>query len=870
MITIAIEWSEGLPAGVVKVTHGTLAGMRISRGTGTVEGTKFTAQSPCRLEVMIADEQVSYNAMPTMVTVRTSEHPFTLLLRDVSRDYPIWIPEYGVVVTEGDDPRAFAEIVEAVRRRGGHTELQRIAAEPEESFAAAAAAVRREYVPTWLGLSRDMRIFEIHFPPGEIAFACKPRFHYDPVNIPELEHNQPLTYQFAFGKGVGPVREIARRLEDGVLPILHADMTDDEVAYHATAFVSCEQSPLTSDALRGTHFLVADAHGCGNMQTEEQAAQTQALQPGEMVREEETILYLRMQAVNHGKVPRYAWLKLPQPAGLPMTYDGGCATISSSGRVCHVARLNGEPVAKGEFAVLLKPQETATLECFLTHQPIPRERAVALLEQSFADRHAECRALWQAKLAEGTQMHLPEPRIDEMVRAGLLHLDLVTFGLEPDGAVAPTIGIYCPIGSESAPIIQFMDSVGWHALAERALQYFLDKQHADGFMQNFANYMLETGPALWTMGEHYRYTRDEAWVRRIAPQLLRAVDYLRTWRARNQSEELRGRGYGLMDGKVADPEDPFFAFMLNGLAYLGMIRVAEMLESIAPSASRAVAQEAAMLCEDLRASIETNLAESPVVPLGDGRWCPTLSPWAGGRGPVGLFTDMEQWWTHGAFAARDSLIGPLYLILSEVLSPQEQISTWLLEYHAELMHTRNVAMSQPYYSPHPWAHLQRGEVKAFLKEYYSAMAGLADRETYTFWEHFYHASPHKTHEEAWFLMRTRWMLYRERGEGLHLLSAVPRAWLAQGRHIDILNAASYFGPFSLQVESDVDHGRITARVICATERKPLSITLRLPHPDGQQEGRVNIGVYDPSTETVTIPAFSGEAEIVLEFTGSST
>ena len=37
---------------------------------------------------------------------------------------------------------------------------------------------------------------------------------------------------------------------------------------------------------------------------------------------------------------------------------------------------------------------------------------------------------------------------------------------------------------------------------------------------------------------------------------------------------------------------------------------------------------------------------------------------------------------------------------------------------------------------------------AFLKAYYNPFAGLADRETYTFWEHYFHASPHKTHEEA--------------------------------------------------------------------------------------------------------------------------
>ena len=77
-------------------------------------------------------------------------------------------------------------------------------------------------------------------------------------------------------------------------------------------------------------------------------------------------------------------------------------------------------------------------------------------------------------------------------------------------------------------------------------------------------------------------------------------------------------------------------------------------------------------------------------------------------------------------------------------------------------------------------HLRRGEVKPFLKSYYNTVAGLADRDTYTFWEHYFGASPHKTHEEAWFLMDSRWMLYMERGEGLDLLPGIPRDYLQAG------------------------------------------------------------------------------------------
>ena len=68
--------------------------------------------------------------------------------------------------------------------------------------------------------------------------------------------------------------------------------------------------------------------------------------------------------------------------------------------------------------------------------------------------------------------------------------------------------------------------------------------------------------------------------------------------------------------------------------------------------------------------------------------------------------------------------------------------------------------------------MRRGEAAAFIKAYYNGFAGLADRETYTFWEHHNLVSPHKTHEEAWFLMQTRWMLWTEDGAELHLFAGL--------------------------------------------------------------------------------------------------
>ena len=157
-------------------------------------------------------------------------------------------------------------------------------------------------------------------------------------------------------------------------------------------------------------------------------------------------------------------------------------------------------------------------------------------------------------------------------------------------------------------------------------------------------------------------------------------------------------------------------------------------------------------------------------------------------------------------------------------------------------------------------------VKPFLSTYYYTMAPYADKGTYSFWEHLYKLSPHKTHEEANFLMETRWMLYMEEGDTLQLFRVIPRRWMEDGKSIELTNVQSYFGTFDVKVVSHVREGRIEAVVKCNDNaRKPACIKVRLPHPEEMLPNQVTGGDYDPETETVTLSPFNGEAHILLEF-----
>jgi hypothetical protein len=675
---IAIEWRKTCLKGTFEVLNGQLRTIEIVKGKGKIRGNSFdfNGKEDVRLIATLTNVQNSPGSDATIVTVRTTQCPFSFFLRDVNINFPVFIPDYQVVVTSGDDLRSYSRIEADLKSRNLKTKLQQISIEPEESFESAAIHTRNQPCPTWLGISRDVRIFEIsdnRTNPANEVNVIRPRYCSTPVKTAE-SGDKAIEYGFLAGRGQGVSINTVRRLEEGVLPILHTTMIDEAIEYSSTAFVSLETTPLTVQTVIGTDYLVADQFGGGHMLTKEQQEIVKPRIEAEKSKTESTVLYYRNVAVNKSAVPAYAWFKTVRPGGgwwmkTPYSFnrENGFSSFAPGG-VFGISRMNGKPMRDEEMAVLLQPKEKVVFEFYVPHSPVSMERAAELSKQSFDERFNECKLFWKSKLDKAAQISVPEPRINEMIRAGLIHLDLVTYGNEPAGTLAPAIGVYTPIGTESSPIIQFYNSMGLSDIARRSLTFFLDKQHEDGMIQNFGGYMVETGAALWSMGEYFRYTKDKEWVKQVEPKLLKACEFLLRWREDNKKDELKGRGYGMIAGKVADPEDPFHQYMLNAYAYLGISRMAEILKDIDPEQSARLRRAGDAWKQDIRISLMNSISNSPVVPLGDGRWCPTVPPWTEAMGPRALHLIAETYFSHGTVTAPDVLLGPLYLVFCEGLA----------------------------------------------------------------------------------------------------------------------------------------------------------------------------------------------------------
>jgi len=295
---ISIEWSKDKPSGTITVLNGSLRNIEIIKGKGKVRNNRFeiTSSGTARITIGINNVHNAPGPGATLISVQTTHAPFSFLLRDVSLKYPIYIPDYSVVVLKDSDQRSFSEVQSAIQSLKLQTKLQKIESEPEESFASAAKRTQNQTLSAWLGLSRDFRIFELNesMPNAPLqANAITPRFVTSPLTVPGNK-NGAIYYNYSIGRGVGVEINTSRRLEEGVMPILHSTQMDDDVEYKSSSFVSLEHSPLTAQTVKGTNYLVADKYSIGHVLSPQQEEIVKSKLQKSFDPEEETVLYFHI------------------------------------------------------------------------------------------------------------------------------------------------------------------------------------------------------------------------------------------------------------------------------------------------------------------------------------------------------------------------------------------------------------------------------------------------------------------------------------------------------------------------------------------------------------------------------------------------
>jgi hypothetical protein len=488
----------------------------------------------------------------------------------------------------------------------------------------------------------------------------------------------------------------------------------------------------------------------------------------------------------------------------------------------------------GELSV---PPEGAAAWAFrLPSTVAPGDRAEPLLLADFEAALAATRRFWQEDLRRGLQVQLPDPRLMDAYRAWLVYnaidVDRVGEVYEArDGS-----GFYEEgYGYSAARYAWALDLYGRHDEAATVLAGLRHQQRPDGSLDwNFG--LTDTGAYLLAAVAHHTLSGDAEWLRSMAPSLIAACDYIA--RRRPESRDAGPLLAGLIKHRsYCDYPPPVYGYLHNAYCCVGMEQTAAALRALGLTADAGrIGGEAAAYRSDILRSMRAATITR------EGQRILPMEPDSQrllrdvGYDSRDYYTLVASILLECGFLTPDS---PEAEIIASFLRAAGGIQMGVCEFRGGIDHAYGYGYLE--YC------LQRGEPERYLLGLYSSLAYGMTRETFSSVE----CTLHKTGENAMtlphlysgsqqlFMLRT--LLLREEQGKLILCSAVPRAWLEDGRHVEVSGAATPWGPLSFRVDSRAGVGRIEATIARTERGLPTALELWLRHPQGLpiREVRVN-------------------------------
>lgn len=836
---------------------------RIDVFNGALLSLKRGDEGDCVVRIRAVQNSDPNTFDRTLVTVKRGVQSFTFAADDLKQG-PLFLPEFGTAVLSGSDPSGYTAVEREVKGRRAKTLYDQVAERPEQTWQSAWEGVPRKkshiYFP--LGLDGGRERFQLNAD-GSVRFRSNDHYLRSRPgrDTPRLDL-EPAEIGFGFGDYGEP---IARSLDEETLPVCSSTWKRDGLEITQTAFVT----PL-------------DGMGDRAMPPPPDAF---------------TVLLLRFTFRNVSTANQTAtfpitYRRRDAGQGLRADKDG---TVWLGDHLRAQVMLDKDPNRESEglaWRWSLAPGEkrTAVVKIPYVVLDAPSEQARLRSLDFDAERRA-VDAYWRRRLDESARLVTPEPVLNQFYRAHGEHL-LVNCEGEPGSTRRfARVGsfAYGAYGNESCMMVADLDRRGYHREAQACLDAWLHYQGSVQLPGDFktqvgvlygaggyeaGGYNQHHGWILWCLAEHYRFTRDEAWLRSAAPGILAGADWVIRETRRTADRHPLERGL-LPAGSLEDIGDWWTWLSTSCYTWRGLDSAAWALEQLHHPEAARVRGEATAYHRALLANFREAAKRSPVVRLRDGTAVPHIPSQVHRRGR-----------SFGWIC--ETLEGALHLLITGALDPGSPEARWILNDYED-----NLYLSNQYgYTLHDFEkhwfgrggmsmqacllldvepYLYRDDVKHALRALFNGIAVSHFPDVHMNTEHAlpdmedWRGDHFKSSDEANAAGWLRYLFVRESGDSLLIGQAIPRDWLRPGKRCGIERAATYFGPVTVLYEGQAD--RITARLEGAVRNPPGQIRLRFRMPDEKPVTSVTVNGKPWTKITqdwIELPGDIGAAEVVAE------
>jgi len=892
-------------SGTVEVFNGTLVGLS---GPGvTAPGDSvghWSLSTPprgeLRADLLMAADPVDARYDRTIVTVRSAVRPFSFAADEVARGDRILIDDLGVLVTRADDPITLEECRARQREQNHKTVYARVFDEPEQTLARAWADMPLKH-PLWFvhGLPGDRNTVR-QYPDGSLLIAANPQWFKNPASPRDSERKRwsgdHLGLHFGFPAEFVPG---SRALREGWLPVLRTWWQAGPLYYEQTTVLDTLTGDLTRIPLDEPTVLLMSVRIVNTSDTAIGTARLRCTSEGQDTPEKLKLAGDRVLADFDGQ-PRVRYL------------------LDAGGRGDFVP--DGDAIS---WSLALGPGATHELQFRIPTITLATDEELAALRgTNIAERTTRLCAFWRDLTTQGTQITTPEPWLTDFYKAHLGHLLINCLPELDSDRLHAHVGTwyYGVFPNESVMMISDLDRRGLHDLARRCYDSFVhyqgtvrfegDYRTQDGLFygaggHEMGSYNKSHGYVLWGLAQHWFYTRDRAWMERVAPAMVKGCEWVMHERRRTMTDALALSGhtglsepatasrlgtaasdapldYGwLPKGALEDVTDYWNWLATNAATVWGFEAAAAALADFGHPRGPEMQTEARAYRADFLRGMQEARIRAPVVGLRDGTYVPKFPSRLYERG-------------RSAGWIRETLEGAMFLPAYELLPADAPETRWILkDYEDNLYISDTYGYSIPAFESFwfsrggfsmqanlldgPLPYLYRDDIQHYLRAFFNGFASAFYPETRMCNEHClpelgYPAGDHfKTSDEAQVTYWLRLMFVREHGREVYLGQAIPRCWLADGRTVSIARAATHFGPLSFTIESHTSGGEIHATLTPPERNRPDRIFVRLRHPDGRPLQGVTVNGrefrdFDVAREWLILPGdVTGVQQIIARY-----
>ncbi|HEV2435957.1 MAG TPA: hypothetical protein VG077_08155 [Verrucomicrobiae bacterium] len=802
------------------------ANFQVEAFNGKILGSTATGSRASTLLVQTAVNRDPNTFDRTLVTVRDSTNLFTFEVDDLKQG-PLYLPEYGAAILPDNDHRDYSAVANDVQRAGQKTLYDRVAEMPEQTWTSAWNGMppKKSRIAFVLGNDGGRQKFRLDAN-GNVSFRWDDQYikGLPARDTPRLDlEKSPVQVQFGL-----PEKPVERHIEEESIPTCITTWERGGVRIAQTAFATtldgakADAPPPAPDAC--------------------------------------AVAILRFDFTNTTGSSRMADL----PISILGDTNSEHLRLDAQGLVWNGNLLRGQVMADHlpivstnqlDWSAPLEAHEAKSVIIKLPYLPlIKSSEATALAALDFERERKATEDYWRRVLNQSARLITPEPVLNDFYRAVAGHL-LINCEIEPGNnrrfarVGSLKYGVY---GNESCMMVLDLDRRGYHQIAEDCLDTWLHYQGTVGLPGDFdstngvlygaagyeaGGYNQHHGWILWTLAQHYRFTRDDAWLRRAAPGIVAGADWIIRETARTANRRDLGRGL-LPPGDLEDIGDWWTWLSTSCYTWRGLDGAAWALAQIHdPNVSR-IRAAADAYHKNLVDHFLAASARSPVVRLRDGTAVPQIPTCVQRRGR-----------SFGWIC--ETLEGAMHLMITKAIDPDSIRAKWILEDYED-----NLFLSDQYgyqvddFNKYwfgrggmsmqacllldPEAYLDRDDVKQALRAMFNAIALNHFPDVHMNAEHAlpemgdWLGDVYKSSDEANVCGWLRELFVREDGDVLLIGQAIPRHWLKPGQKCGIENTATYFGNTSVIYQGA--SGSITAKLQGPTRNPPHAIRLRFRTP----------------------------------------